>query len=471
MRTTLGKYKEKAPSIATSQIPQRHEDMQGCAQQLLVELEKFKALGKYQGLEDSFFQMVENRIKGKPLRAYFIIKLFDYVKALSKSQWKRRLSNTSSDRLFHQKIPFIFEVIISIQYLHNQILDGKASVNTPEKINTNLLKANLLKDLLYEYIEDSFNWKIGGIIRKTVRTAFQLVDYGQYVEKNWNNYQVFQQPGLIEKFQLGAKANSFIQLEGAMPFMEQLRKEVPDYCWPFTELYLKRIYLTCGALFQLGADLILELTDYKGEQKDNIRKFSICYGLMRQLINDNADFVPSSFNLDTKSKTSSDAFSDLRNQNITLPLLLYLLEKSTINPFQQYLDKPNNVSLAKLEPQLFEELLQSNALFKSIQLGRLLSRLSQAYLIDNTEAAMQLKDTCNIAFWNKFLYPCLRNPWYKKYKKTYHYQQIQSAIKQVQSFVENTPVKAPVSLLHQLPFSLKLKAGLHASKVNLSAKI
>lgn len=422
-----------------------------------LELEYFKSMGFHPELDEQLFSLVNRRFGGTPLRAFFVAQMHTYI-CENRLSIRNKLKQQSGDhKLFTTQLPFIFELIISIQYLHNQVLDQKAEVNTPEKVNQNLLHANLLKDLLYDYIDREFSGITADLIRQYTRKAFQLVDLGQYLEKRWNTIEHFEASVDIPDYRLSADIEQQIDLSPINPFIDHIRKVIPRTHWEFADLYLKRIYLTCAALFVLATDLLLALTKTKGKVAIQARAFAVSYGMMRQLVNDNADLIPSQFELTTNAKNVEDAFSDVKNGNVTLPILLHLC-KIPNSELEQALYSGHQDWKVEEEPALYESILESHALYQSIQGSKLLAALCRQFLKGQGSARQLLLDTCEIVHWNKFLYPCLRSAQYKRFKKTSFYKHTKVLIRQVekQAVEDKNPA---YNGLGDLIFRFLLKSG------------
>jgi hypothetical protein len=164
---------------------------------------------------------------------------------------------------------------------------------------------------------------------------------------------------------------------------------------------------------------------------------------MRQLVNDNADWTPSSCGLATVTKTADDTFSDLRNGTLTLPLLFFLAEHKN-SLLQQILGKKTCWSTA-FEAPVFEEILKSDALYKSIQNTRILAELALAYLPEKHSSTAYLAQSCEIVHWNKFLAPALKHPAYQAYRKTSYQLRTKRLIKQLRQLRQkSTPAARSV---------------------------
>lgn len=424
----------------------RYEEMRVLAKNLQMELRRLEDLSYQSEIKNLVFDLLRNRLEGRPVRAFFVRQVYLYVQEAMGKTGKKFLANF--ERQMQQQLPFVFEVVITIQYLHNQILDGKAGVTSNDQINQNLIAANLLKELLYEYITEYFPPKQAQTISRYVRRSFKYVDFGQFIEKKWNNFEQFNSLDLYLEDKFPPEIEQFIRLEAAQEFVEKLHKELPLEVQDFTNLYLKRIYLTCTALFVLATELIIELTAYRGVERQNLLNFSICYGMMRQLVNDNADFIPAVFNLSTHSKGPADAFSDLKNHNLTLPLIFYLTEHKN-TAIHKFLKEGQLQLSPDQESAFFESLQSSFALYKSIQNNKILGELAIGWLNPDLNSTAFLTNSCEIVYWNKFLFPCLKNAQYKAYKKTFYYTRTKALIQKIK--LANQPQrKATLSILEMV---------------------
>ncbi len=426
-------------------FPNRHNDMRQTAENLEQELEKLMCLGQ----DKMVFQPLVKRINGTPIRAYFVRKIYEEVRA-SHRRTRSPLVRRVEQCFFAAQLPLLFEGIITVQYLHNQILDRKCGVHSLEKINDNLLRANLLKDYLYEYVATCVPASIERKVSACLRRAFRYVDMGQQMEKQWNTYEHFIQHQAIPETVLPTELEDFIEMAELAPLRSALQRELPREKWEFLDLYLKRIYLTCGALFVLAVELITNLLNTPEATRLRLHRFAISYGMMRQLINDNADVVPSAVGLATHSKFPEDAFSDLRNRNITLPLILHLGEHPNGKIGQWLASSNGNARLtAQQEVAFVQELQTSFAIYQSIQFGKLLARLSLYHLSAEHAPAQMLADSCNIAEWNKFLSPLIKTPQYRLFKKSSAYRRCKRHIRRIgrEHTVPKSTEVSPVSLL------------------------
>lgn len=402
----------------------RYTDMYRTIDLVKGEFACFQAVGSGLSRSSWVTDLLRSKLNGTPIRAYYVAKTAAWLKTMS--PLRSALHYTRRERLFTAQLPFVFEVVITIQYLHNQILDAKSGVTCRERISENMLAANLLKEQLYRYIDTQLPRAVRKATLRTVRKCFEQVDQGQYLEQNYNSHQAFTKGRIDWKESLPAAWATDLDLSAVTPFLNKLKADVPAILHSQLDVYFARIYLTCASLFVEASRLLGELLHVPAAKMKAVTQFSICYGLMRQLVNDNADWIPSSFGLTTKTKTATDHFSDLRNGTITLPLIFVLAENKD-SLLLQLLNKQMRWSVA-FEEAAFEEVLSTDALFKSIQNTRILSELALAYLPQDNQAASYLADSCEIVHWNKFLQPCLEHSAYGIYRKKSYRQRTRQLI-------------------------------------------
>lgn len=400
---------------------ERVEDMKSIAAQLQQELEEVKKR-KLEGETTSFvYRFIEDRFKGYPLRAFFTRQVLAIAQDTTPMYYKLNPVYSAKVKLYNEKLPFIVETVITIQYLHNQILDKKSNITDSESINTTLLASNILKDTLYDYIDEHFSSKNGILIRKYIRKIFTSVDFGQRIEKQFNTFSNFSMGVEMKSPSIPKAFQQSVQLEAVKNIIESAKKDVPLSWQSYVDLYFQRIYLTTASLFVEISKLICEAFHCTSKTSKMLIDFSTSYGLMRQIINDNADWIPQKHQLSSTGKIASDAFSDLKNGNITLPLLLHLSQTKKGHIAQLLKNTPRNWN-PKLESDLLDEIMDSNSIFKSVHYSRQLAAISLQTLSINTKAALLLKDSCEIAYWNRFLKPVLKTKAYRAFKDTAWYQ-------------------------------------------------
>ena len=395
---------------------ERYRDMCRTSERIQLEYPFFVAQGKATTGSAWVLDLLESKLSGRPIRAYFLAKTTHWISQLQ-APWQRARTTMlpGSERLFMAQLPLVFEVVITIQYLHNQIFDGKSGVTNRESISRNLLAANLLKEQLYRYIDQVIPaWAREQVIQ-SVRSCFEQVDQGQFLEQSQNTYSAYRNGQADWRQTIPQAVLQQVDLSAVGPFLDKLRQDLPIILHEQLDVYFHRIYLTCASLFVEATKLLGRLLKVPAKRMHTVEQFSVCYGLMRQLVNDNSDWIPSRFGLDTKTKTPADNFSDLRNTTLTLPLFFYLAAGQG-GKIDYFLERQMCWSSA-FENVVFEEILDSDALFKSVQNTRILAELALAHLPADDLNAQYLADSCEIVHWNKFLAPCLKHPAYQSYRK------------------------------------------------------
>jgi geranylgeranyl pyrophosphate synthase len=418
----------------------RFQDMNQTIEGVREEFTTFVACGR--GLAGSSWatDLLRSKLSGTPVRAYFLAKTAQWLWPLAPRAQRLRRPAQEWQKLLDAQLPFVFETIITIQYLHNQILDGKSGVTSRERISQNLLAANLLKEQLYDYLDSEIPTWARATVTATVRKVFVQVDRGQYLEQTYNTYDAFQKGSSETNPPLPASLPGQQDLAGLAAFTAKLERDLPPMLHGQLAIYFSRIYLTCASLFVEASRLLGTLLAVPSRSLDSVLQFSCCYGIMRQLVNDNADWVPSSYGLATKTKVPADTFSDLRNGTLTLPVIFFLADNKN-SLLQQLLNKQMRW-LPEFETAIFQEMLASNALYKSIQNTRILTEIALAYLPRQEVATAFLADTCHIAEWNKFLAPCLRNRAYAAYRRTAYHQHTRRLISQLRAQRQEKPATA-----------------------------
>ncbi len=429
-------------------IKDRFQDMQHTVERVNAAFTHFESCGD--GLANSPWAtaLLRTKLSGTPIRAYFVAKTAAWLSDNVAFRSPFHLLRSAHDRLFAEQLPFVFEAVITIQYLHNQVLDGKSGVTNRARISENILAANLLKEQLYRYIDTELPRYARARTAAAVRTCFECVDQGQYMEQQFNTYAAFATGQNDANGHLPASYRPDADLAGVEAFIQKIKRDLPEMLHEQLDTYFHRIYLTCAALFVEATRLIGDLMGVPQAQLQPILQFSRSYGLMRQLVNDNADWVPASYGLTTATKTATDHFSDLRNGTLTLPALFFLAaHKHTA--IEQVL--AGRIAWSDhFEAEVFGEMITSGALYKSIHNTRILAELALAYLPTDNPAATYLADSCEIVHWNKFLAPCLSHPAYKLYRRGTYYQQTQRLILQLrhrrQGIGQTQPSKQPWTL-------------------------
>ena len=309
---------------------ERKLSMLEASRNLATELERFVGTLKLpQYLADWIFEMPRRKIENEKagIRGSFVKMVFLYLQKQAELEGIT-LRMPGPPDLFTVRLPLIAELIISAQYLGNQVFDGKGGLQKKGKwdhsrIHENIQASHYLKDDTYRYIAETAgnDLVLRNVLDGTVRRIFQSVDIGQLWETRYSTFE-----NLYSGFETlphaGMEQESLIDEKLITDLWQRFQAwGLPDWQASFAHFYLRRMTLTNAVLFRLMAEAVMDLTHYHGRERDNLLKFCTGFGLMAQLVNDIADCVPASRDLYTVHKIPEDAYADLRKGNPTLPML------------------------------------------------------------------------------------------------------------------------------------------------------
>lgn len=249
-----------------------------------------------------------------------------------------------------------------------------------------------------------------------VRSIFEYVDNGQYMDKHCNSYSAFQRlPNELPKNALlfNEHADNFVDKDIIEEIIEIIQNnfKIEQKNLPYLYIYLKRIYLINASLFKISTRMSCNFIGLnKSKTKDMIR-YAVFFGIIQQLVNDNSDFVPAKmkspsfkYPVTTKSKNENDCFSDLKNKCITLPIIIHL-QKCPNGLVAQYLE--GRIKTLNKDA-FFKEIVEEWSIFFSITNVRMVNEHLQC-LLKNEDAKFraQFGNLCSSAKNNKF---------YKRYR-------------------------------------------------------
>ncbi len=378
----------------------RCQEMQLVRVAIKQEHQHFQELGLIDRDYPDFFYLLNKKVNSLPLRGYFSKKLLDYIR---EEYPKLEISPALID-LFPGKLPFVVEVVITIQYYHNQILDGKGGVLSSDRIKQNLLLSNLLKDQLYSYIDARFQREQAILVADYVRKMFKYTDIGQLIEKTYNTYKAYND---TKDFTLpyGGAINTAISQDCIDFLLSHAARHSEPGNDSFLRLYFIRIYLVSAMLFKLTAQLIKDLIGL--EERNQLRGFDIemfseYYGVMLQLVNDNCDWIPSKYQHKTVAKNYSDSFCDLRNKNVTFPLFIYLQRSS--GAILNYLEEEQLEITPESQDQYYDEIIETGAIKEAIRLGKDTGQKALSYLNPANSNWVIFEDMVKISHYNRYYY-------------------------------------------------------------------
>lgn len=288
-----------------------------------IEMKTFSNLGYYPELETLVLSLPKHKLSGPSQRSQFVKFLYDYIIEYGKEY---NIPVKEIDGNLVIKLAVLAELIIDCQYYENYIFDGKNGVTDSVQIRKYLNAAMLLKSEIFKYIREGFSDDpdTAEKVRACTDNIFNLVNIGQQIEANWNHYDTFlDEERLKELPNFGYFVDKNINNDIIKEIKKIILKGIDSSLHErnFMHLYLVRLNLISVALFSKFGDLLLDLTSFPDNNTaQRIRRFSTLFGTCVQMVNDNIDIVPEH----TGSKVPEDAFSDLRNKNITLPIFYYL---------------------------------------------------------------------------------------------------------------------------------------------------
>jgi geranylgeranyl pyrophosphate synthase len=349
---------------------------------------------RYVPSDHSFFRLLSTRFSqpGSPvLRGYFFDLIANYIreesgKALTISAEEITVLMLSS------------EVLMSVFYYDNQILDRKGGVVSPKSVNDNLIESNLLLSELLSYVNTRLkNDDFRIALLNTILDVYAVVNMGQRVEAQENYYHNWEEG----KYELVNRHKCMIDQEVIDEVYAIIAEKVDVGTNKEAFIcYLKRIYLTNAYLFISFSDVLIKFSNLDDEKTESVYKFCSLAGIMYQIVNDVTDFVPSTQNSGTKTKLNSDSYADLKRGILTLPIMFQLILKPS-GLFMQYLGQIDaNLSLLE-EYCLTKEMLESKAIEYSKEVGIDTKRLALSNLNDGNHFYKHFKDMVSVANGNR----------------------------------------------------------------------
>ena len=378
-------------------LAQRKEEMLELQNQLLSEFKSIRNASIWNNdIDNVVFSLPEKKLASFGVRSFFVKKMYDYIKAQGEIEGKK-LNDNVPERWFIVSMPILAELIISLQYYHNQIIDRKYEVKTHSLIINNLLSANLLRSFIWRFIRKEFesptslNQDSFLRVNDVIERILGYVDVGQYVDRSWCSYRHL-------KFNLpdDVAFNEDIEKFLSQEVVNDIWKDFMHYNLPnrherFTKHYIRRIYLVNASLFVLFAELIMDLLGYSGAERKNINSYATYAGISFQIMNDNTDFLPP----ESVAKSPDDAFADIRNDNMTLPLIYYFAFNH-----DKDIEYLNNLRV-KSDKKLLKILVPYVQRYSRPAGASVAQRAGSFLNNDNCQFAL-LKDMLTISFNNKY---------------------------------------------------------------------
>lgn len=344
-------------------------------------------------------------------------------------------------------IAALFDIDMTIMYHENHIRDQKFGITRKEWWNL-YDKKNIKQKLKFErdaFMRRAFSQNKGlfSLIKITNRFLHDVHDLiGMLLDKKLTTINSF----INNEFNLDIINKHIKSLDSYIPFLEEIEgitdidqqnefslfdpkeflkplelsignKKISHIFQkrPYLELYTCRCFLLNIIPYYCYSKLIIRLQNSEVDMSE-IVNFGQYFGFMQQVVNDVSDYVPVSENFVTACKFAEDTYSDMRERNVTLPMMYYFL--NTAN--QIILKGSSDFIWAQYKDILPPELLKSDFIQKKV-LKKLISSkaLSNAMSFSThiTESGKNLLDKENVftEFLNDMLKSSKGNKYYQYY--------------------------------------------------------
>ncbi|OGJ15454.1 hypothetical protein A3K73_04265 [Candidatus Pacearchaeota archaeon RBG_13_36_9] len=276
--------------------------------------------------------------------------------------------------------------LISMYYL-NQIWDGKGGCTTKADIDKRAVAAGITRNLAFRTLEKGYRGKIDP--RKADELSALLLESdtvfleGEYTDIFENTYS-------------SAKAFSF--------------EDMMNLC-------SKRIYQMNASFFEKIAQMAAIASDTKDEKKkEAVKKFGSNLGMLVQIVNDTADFVPEEENRGTCERYSSDSYADIKHGKLTYPII-WTLHRGTEeerNKLIEVLERGKLASSLELE-NLTRILVTNEAINFAISKAKEYAGQAKRELrVFSPEIRAPLSMSCSMAYTNRYYESLKKIKWQKK---------------------------------------------------------
>jgi len=348
----------------------------------------------------SHHELLQKRLfyKNPPTRAYFVRKVAEYITGKT---WDKKAV----------KYALLAELNVTCTYLENQILDGKYGVRSHDAIKHNLIYTKILSGEVKQYIRQTFQGEEKHEVLELMDNVYHCNIIGEELNKfHLTDYQTFEK-NQASCYCYSVELDQLVNVEELMqPLMAQSIVQQLAH-QNFLRLYITRSYLVSAALFELFAKQLIHI--YGNEKRDYtaLIKFARHYGVMMQLINDTADFVPSRYDQKTPAKLAEDAFSDMCDRHITFPIIYYFNQASVAPRIKNFFKSHHEwMHIQGMENQfmILKELQVSKAIGKSMKTVAKLADYTKNLLDPDQRGIAELNDLLSFAYGNRY-YKLLNN--------------------------------------------------------------
>ncbi|MEL6971284.1 MAG: polyprenyl synthetase family protein [Bacteroidota bacterium] len=290
---------------------------------------------------DLQFKALERRVNTVSVRSTFTKLVYTYLMTIAK---KRKLGFRKLTTKQLDTLAFLTDAYMSVMYAYNHVYDHKLEIRSFSKkaISQKMNNANQLANALFNYIQETslFSLEQERIISMGFNNALREVDKGQRIDCEYNFINFFNDNRLEQiSEQFSGKELLLVQ-----NIIEELKLKYDSVNTAYFETYFSRIYLLNSGLLREVVNMIIKLTSFScKDERNNIMAFAELYGMLLQVVNDVNDFV---YDRGTSNKAPADTLSDLKNNTVTLPIMLHMMRskgrkglvnkyiKSQINPVE-----------------------------------------------------------------------------------------------------------------------------------------
>jgi len=271
------------------------------------------------------------------------------------------------------------EIETCSMYYTNQVYDEKAGKQSPEEVRKNVMAAKITRDLAQKSLEPLEEATAGHANLERMIELLNLsdltVESGQYID-------VFQ---------------NIFSVSGKLSFEEQIT------------LCEERTHRINARYFENIAEMSADLALVKDANiKGAVRNFGYHYGMLLQIVNDVADFVP--LNEGTVEKLPEDAYSNVKHGKLTYPVIYTLHHGSQAEKDQlvRIIEKGEDAGKEELT-DLTRMLVSNGSLAFAIKKGKTHAKMAKKALrIFPKEKRKYLSTMCVMAESNKY-YKALRS--------------------------------------------------------------
>ncbi len=426
LRELKGMSTHNIDKISSRQDKMERNHIQKLVNQFIIPSD-CQLLNKRVHFYDNEDDPTDNEQNKSSTRSVFILRIYQYIKALP------HLRDKIPNEIL--QIAAIGEYDMTIMYHENHIRDQKYGIRREDLIAVEAKrkeKENLIiaRDQLIEKYFQSNTLRKVKIANRFMHQVHDLI--GMMLDKEFTTLK-----GFDDDIYPDEAIQSHIQgLEGYIPFLDNFegkhtRKQQKEfdlvnsqefvntisksrktkhvgYAKPkYLKLYFARCFLLNVIFYYVHTKLLINLyVDSTTTETKNLISFARHFGLIQQIANDISDYIPVDDAKPTSCKYQEDTFSDLRENNVTLPVI-YFLSQNVIPTgiIRDYLkDQLNDLNLYRHEDQekILLQFLSSGALSKSMSFGAVLASHAKNLLDPNNPATTSLNNMLSFAESNQY---------------------------------------------------------------------